>query len=54
MEGFNEGSCNTIAVFVDLAKAFDSIDRDILISKLPSFGITNNLLELFARSLTKG
>lgn len=32
--GFNNDSQITVAIFADLAKAFDSLDRGILIEKL--------------------
>ena len=34
----------TGAVFIDLRKAFDSVDRDLLISKLQSYGLKNTEL----------
>ena len=41
----------TGAVFVDLTKAFDTVGHSILLSKLPSFGITGNELEWFTNYL---
>ena len=34
----------TGTVFIDLRKAFDSVDRDLLISKLQSYGVKNTEL----------
>lgn len=41
-----------IGVFLDLAKAFDSISIPILISKLESYGIRGNCLKWFTEYLT--
>lgn len=45
-EGFNDNSTNTVAVVVDIAKAFDSIDRNSLLKKFEFFGFTGRLLIL--------
>lgn len=46
---YNElnNSNNVIAVFLDLAKAFDTMNHIILLQILPSFGIDNYSLNLF-------
>ena len=42
----------SLAVFIDLKKAFDTVDFDILLSKLEHYGIHNVELEWFANYLT--
>jgi len=46
MEIINDGDKGLI-IFVDLAKAFDSIDRNLLIAKLRYLGFQGNTLEWF-------
>ena len=42
----DRGQC-TGAIFIDLCKAFDTVDHASLISKLPAYGITSSELEWF-------
>ena len=42
----------TGAVFIDLRKAFDSVDHEILISKLDSYGLEDIELDWFQHYLT--
>lgn len=42
----------TIAIFIDLAKAFDTIQHDILLRILPNFGINNKSLLWFKSYLS--
>lgn len=50
--GFNLNNSFCLAVFADLAKAFDSIDRTLLLNKLELYGIKGNFLELIKNYLS--
>ena len=49
--GMNEKQY-TEATFIDLKKAFDTINHQILIKKLPHFGINNNIVLWIQNYLT--
>ena len=50
-KGIDEG-CVTAAVFVDFRKAFDSVNHQLLLNKLPGYGINNHELRWFKNYLT--
>ena len=43
----HENGKNTIAVFLDLSKAFDTISHSVLLAKLDRYGIQGTSLEWF-------
>jgi len=47
-----DSGLKTIAIFLDLAKAFDTIHHNILFQILPSFGINNRTLLWFQSYLS--
>ena len=50
-DSFNQNRY-TLGVFIDLSKAFDTVDHNILIDKLNSYGIKNNSLKWFSSYLS--
>ncbi len=41
-----------INIYLDLSKAFDTFDHNILLAKMEYYGITDNSLKLFQNYLT--
>ena len=50
-DSFNQNKY-TLGVFIDLSKAFDTADHDILVDKLNIYGIKNNSLKWFSSYLS--
>ena len=51
IQNLDEG-LNSCAIFLDLAKAFDSVSHTILLQKLHRYGIRGKALDLFTSYLT--
>ena len=47
-----DNSLNTCSIFLDLAKAFDSVSHDILLHKLHKYGIRDNAFDFFQSYLS--
>ena len=50
LDNMNQGKV-TGALFIDLKKAFDTVNNDLLFQKLESYGITNSALSWFSSYL---
>ena len=46
-----ENNCYTLGVFIDLTKAFDTVDHNILLKKLVHYGVRGNALKPLQRYL---
>ena len=51
-ESTSQARGHLYACFVDFRKAFPSVDREVMVRKLPSMGIKGKILSLFASILT--
>ena len=48
----NLDNMNTVNVYIDLSKAFDCLDHNILLSKLKFYGLNDNAIKLLKKYLS--
>ena len=46
-----QSGLHSVGIFIDLRKAFDTVDHNILIAKLENFGIRGTVLQLVRMSI---
>ena len=54
IDQINDTFENNLGIFIDLSKAFDTVDHEILISKLNNYGVKGKNLSHFKSYLENG